>query len=106
MSDTQRIRAFRHALDDASAERVEHYPWGTAVHSPSIGNVYDMNFLRVERGRRGARSLAREADEIQAHLFHRRVVLDHGGARLAADFKELGWAQTSHLVMAHRREID
>ena len=76
------------------------------MHSPTIGNVYDMNFLRVERGRRGARSLAREADEIQAHLFHRRVVLDRGGASLVADFKELGWGQTGHLVMAHRREPD
>jgi RimJ/RimL family protein N-acetyltransferase/predicted GNAT family acetyltransferase len=106
LADAARIRAFRHALDDAAAERVDRYPWGTAVHSPSIGNVYDMNFLRVERGRRGARSLAREADEIQAHLFHRRVVLDRGAASAVVDFKELGWAQTTHLVMLHRRELD
>jgi RimJ/RimL family protein N-acetyltransferase/predicted GNAT family acetyltransferase len=106
MSDAARIQEFRHALDDAAAERVDHYPWGTAVHSPSIENVYDMNFLRIERGRRGARSLAREAEDVQAHLFHRRVVFDRGGPRLAADFKELGWAQTAHLVMAHRRAPD
>jgi RimJ/RimL family protein N-acetyltransferase/predicted GNAT family acetyltransferase len=106
MSDAARIQAFRHALDDASAERVDRYAWGAAVQSPSIGNVYDMNFMRVERGRRGARSLAREAEGVQAHLFHRRVVVDRGGARLAADFKQLGWGQTRHVVMAHRRTPD
>ena len=33
-------------------------------------------------------------------------MVDLGGERLAARFRELGWSVTSHLVMAHRREPD
>jgi RimJ/RimL family protein N-acetyltransferase/N-acetylglutamate synthase-like GNAT family acetyltransferase len=77
MSDARRIREFRCTLEDAAAERIELRPWGTAVFADSLPNVYDANFLRVERGR-----------------------------RLVDPFRELGWNATGHLVMAHRREPD
>jgi len=106
MSDARRIREFRRTLEDAAAERIETRAWGTAVFADSIPNVYDANFLRVERGRRGAPSLARDADELQSHLLHRRVVTGRSGRRLVDAFRELGWNATGHLVMAHRREPD
>jgi RimJ/RimL family protein N-acetyltransferase len=107
MSDARRIREFRRTLENAAAERVETRPWGTAVFADSLSNVFDANFLRVERGRRGAPSLARDADELQAHLFHRRVVvIGRGGRRLVDPFRELGWNATGHVVMAHRRDPD
>jgi RimJ/RimL family protein N-acetyltransferase/predicted GNAT family acetyltransferase len=34
------------------------------------------------------------------------VTVDRGGARLAPRFRDLGWNDTAHLVMAHRREPD
>jgi RimJ/RimL family protein N-acetyltransferase/ribosomal protein S18 acetylase RimI-like enzyme len=101
-----RIRAFSRAVDDAAAERAERFAWGTLVASPSLRDVYDANFLRLERSRRGGRSLAGLADELQADLFHRKVVADRSGARLEPDFRELGWTATTHLVMALRRAPD
>jgi RimJ/RimL family protein N-acetyltransferase len=65
-----------------------------------------VNFLRFETTRRRADSLAALADDLQAHLFHRKVTVDRGGERLAPRFRELGWNATVHLVMAHRRELD
>jgi len=106
MSDAARIRAFRHALDDAIADELERHPWGTLVSTPSLPDVWDLNFLRVERGRRGAASLAREADELQAHLFHRKVELDRTNEQLAQGLRDLGWSPAEHVVMALRREPD
>ena len=106
MSDVARIRAFRHALDDAVADEHDVYPWGTFLSTPSLPDVWDVNFLRVERGRRGAASLAREADELQAHLFHRKVTVERVDEKLAKAFRGLGWSVEEHLVMALRREPD
>jgi RimJ/RimL family protein N-acetyltransferase/predicted GNAT family acetyltransferase len=105
-SDAARIRAFRHTLEDRVAEHAERFPWGTLISSPSIGDVYDVNFLRLDSTRRSAEALAALADDLQPHLFHRKVVVDRGGERLAHDFSRLGWTVTVHLVMAHRREPD
>src|SRR5262245_38924681 len=99
MSDVARIRAFRHALDDAVADEHGAYPWGTCLSTPSLPDVWDVNFLRVERGRRGAASLAREADELQAHLFHRKVTVERVDEKLAKAFRGLGWSVEEHLVM-------
>jgi RimJ/RimL family protein N-acetyltransferase/predicted GNAT family acetyltransferase len=106
MSDVARIRAFRHALDDAVADELEEHPWGTFVSTPSLPDVWDVNFLRVERGRRGAASLAREADQLQAHLFHRKVTVERADEPMTKAFRELGWSAEAHLVMALRREPD
>jgi ribosomal protein S18 acetylase RimI-like enzyme len=72
---------------------------GRAILSPSLPEVYDMNFLRAERDA-PADELARAADVLMEDCFHRRV--DAVGGGLGA----LGWAATPHLVMAHRREPD
>ena len=107
MSEVDRIRAFRHALDEAIAERVEELPWGKALHSPSLRNVYEVNFLRVEKAEPPpVGELVAAADEHQAELFHRKVVVDRRGDELAPSFRVLGWTDTAHVVMAHRREPD
>jgi RimJ/RimL family protein N-acetyltransferase/predicted GNAT family acetyltransferase len=105
-TDASRIRAFRRALEDEVADRAETFPWGTLLDTPSLADVYDVNFLRVEHGRRGAASLTAAADELQAHLFHRKVEFDHGGARVADAFEDLDWSVTPHVVMALRRQPD
>ena len=89
MSEVDRIRAFRHALDEAIAERVEELPWGKALHSPSLRNVYEVNFLRVEKAEPPpVGELVAAADEHQAELFHRKVVVDRGGDELAPSFED------------------
>jgi RimJ/RimL family protein N-acetyltransferase/ribosomal protein S18 acetylase RimI-like enzyme len=106
MSDAARIRAFRHAIEDAVADQLEPEAWGTFLSTPSLPDVWDLNFLRVERGRRGAASLAREADRLQPHLFHRKVTVERTDERMTRAFRELGWSAEDHLVMVLRREPD
>jgi RimJ/RimL family protein N-acetyltransferase/ribosomal protein S18 acetylase RimI-like enzyme len=76
------------------------------VSADSIPNVYDANFLRVEGVPPDTAELVAAADDRQAHLWHRKVVVDRGGDALAPRFRELGWTVTTHVVMAHRREPD
>lgn len=101
-----RIRAFSRALALASAERTVETTHGTALLSESIPAVYDANYLSVETAVAAAAELAAEADATMEGCFHRRVVVERGGAGLAAEFGALGYALSTHLVLAHRREPD
>ncbi len=101
-----RIRAFRRTLAHAAAERTVETAHGTALLSGSIPAVYDANYLSVETAVAAARELAAEADATLEDCFHRRVVVEQGGVGLAGDFAELGYALSTHLVLAHARQPD
>src|SRR5439155_5611145 len=101
----EQIAGFRRRLQDAVAERVEPFAHGTGLFCDSIPIVYDANFVRVESVASAALHEA-EADALMERFWHRRVITDAGGAALAAGFAELGWTQTTHVVMGHVREPD
>lgn len=101
----EQIAAFRRKLQDAVAERTELFAHGTGLFCDSIPIVYDANFLRVDTVASAAEHEA-EADALMERFWHRRVITDDTGAAIAAGFAELGWAQTTHLVMGHMREPD
>ena len=101
-----RIRDFRRTLAHAAAERSVETRHGVALLSESIPSVYDANYLSVEAAVAPADDLAAEADATMEACFHRRVVVEQGGVGLADDFAELGYTLSTHLVLAHTRDLD
>jgi RimJ/RimL family protein N-acetyltransferase/ribosomal protein S18 acetylase RimI-like enzyme len=101
----EQIAAFRRSLQDAVAERTEPFAHGTGLFCDSLPTVYDANFLRVDTIA-SAEEHATEADTLMEPFWHRRVLTDGDGAALAHGFAELGWTQTTHVVMGHVRSPD
>lgn len=101
-----RIRDFRRTLAHASAERAVETAHGFALLSESIPSVYDANYLSVETAVAPAAELAAEAEATMEACSHRRVVLEQGGVGVADDLAELGYSRSTHLVLAHQRELD
>ena len=102
----ERIRDFRRALQRASAERVVETPYGVGVFSDSLRDVYDANYLSVERVTVAAEQLAATADELMEGHHHRRVVAEQSAPGLAGDLGALGYGLSTHLVLAHRARPD
>ena len=105
-----RIDRFRTSLEESAAERRVPLPFGIGLFCDSLPNVYDLNYLRVDRPATGNEVLA-AAEEAMAGFVHRKVELGPdlpagAGARLAAELARAGWEQTTHLVMAQRRAPD
>ncbi len=105
MQPADRIRAFRHALEEAAAERVVPGPHAVGLFADSVANVYDLNYLRADRPAPAA-VLAAEADQAMTTFWHRKVVVERGGRAGVDGFTELGWNATPHLIMALQREPD
>jgi ribosomal protein S18 acetylase RimI-like enzyme len=101
-----RIRAFHRRVERDSADRVLPTRHGTAILGDSIPDVYDHNYVSVEAPRVGAAELAADADEALADRRHRRVIVEDGSPGLAADFAAAGYVLSTHLVLAHTRELD
>ena len=101
----ERIHAFRAALQDALAERRVPAQHAEGLFSPSLREVYDLNYLRAEHPAPAAVLIA-EAERLMEDFFHRRVIVERAGETVAAGFREQGWTVTPHLVMAHARPPD
>lgn len=102
----EEIVEFRRRLQRRVAEEVVPTAHGTAFLSPSIRHVYDHNYLSVEHAAVEPSVLAAEAEETMAGCNHRRVIVEDATPGLAADFRELGYVRSTHLVLAHRRAAD
>jgi RimJ/RimL family protein N-acetyltransferase/predicted GNAT family acetyltransferase len=102
----EEILEFRRRLQERTAERVVPTAHGAAILSDSIRHVYDENYLSVETAAAPAADLAAEADEVMANHFHRRVLVEDGAPGLADEFLALGYVLSTHLVLAHRRDLD
>jgi ribosomal protein S18 acetylase RimI-like enzyme len=100
-------RFFRHA-EEGVCDEVAWTEHGTALLTPSLPLVWQVNAIRVESPDVSAKQLAREADELQAGLGHRKVVAhdEELGARLAPGFEKLGWNVFRVLIMLRRRPPD
>ena len=101
----ERIRRFRHGLEERVAERVVPTEHGTGLLVDSLREIYDLNYLRVERVGPFA-SLAAEAEQPLANCFHRRVIVEVGGGAVVDAALASGWSSVAHLIMAHRRVPD
>src|SRR5260221_10338570 len=100
-----RIGTFSRTLAEAAAEERVPFAHGLGLFSDSLPIVYDASYLRVDE-LTSAQEHASEADALMERFWHRRIATNHGGAALAGGLRELGWAQSTHLVMAHLREPD
>jgi GNAT superfamily N-acetyltransferase len=92
-----RVSALRRDVVAAAADRVEPGRWGDTVLTPTLGRVWDLNFLRLRRGPRFApgRRLDAEAERRLggAGLAHRKFICEDPalGLRLAGPLEALGW---------------
>ena len=100
-------RYFRHA-DEGVCDEVAATPHGTALLTPSLPLVWQVNAIRVEDPTASAGELAAEADQLMAQFDHRKVVVqdEELGARLAPGFEKLGWNVFRILIMLRRRPPD
>jgi ribosomal protein S18 acetylase RimI-like enzyme len=106
MGERERAWSFECGLQDGfAAERLE-FEYGTAIFNDALRRVYDANFVRFERGfdeLTGDRVEA-AADELQASLRHRKVVIpdERAGARVAEELRRRGWRYYTLVTMAYR----
>jgi len=100
-------RFFRHA-EEGVCDEVAKTAHGTALLTPTLPLVWQVNAIRVEDPDATVKQLATEADEVQAVFGHRKCVVhdEELGARLAPGFKKLGWNVFRVLIMLRRRDPD
>lgn len=107
-----RALAFTHALEDRIATRVEHVGCGRALLAPAFPEVWDFNFLRVERPERvrdagalvddAARALgAAGCEHLQIRISDAELA-----ARLAPGLVLRGLTAMRHAYLARRRPPD
>jgi ribosomal protein S18 acetylase RimI-like enzyme len=98
-------RFFRHA-EEGVCDEVVKTVHGTALVTPTLPLVWQVNAIRAEDLKATAKQLAAEADEVQAAFGHRKCVVhdEELGARLAPGFEQLGWNVFRVLIMLRRRE--
>lgn len=101
----ERIHAFRAALQEAVAERRVDGALGTGLFADSVREIYDLNYVRVDRTADVAGVVA-ETDALMEDFFHARVVVEHPDEATAETFSAHGWTVTPHLIMAHTRAPD
>jgi ribosomal protein S18 acetylase RimI-like enzyme len=101
-----RIQRFEREIELAGTETVES-PLGVGVLTPELSRRHDSNYLLLERAEGAADAIA-EADRILggAGRTHRVILTfdDDLAARLAPQFRALGWLVQRHVLMVHRRE--
>jgi ribosomal protein S18 acetylase RimI-like enzyme len=101
-----RIQRFEREIELAGTETVES-PLGVGVLTPELPRRHDSNYLLLERADGAADAIA-EADRILggAGRTHRVILTfdDDLAARLAPQFRALGWLVQRHVLMVHRRE--
>jgi ribosomal protein S18 acetylase RimI-like enzyme len=100
-------RYFRYA-EEGVCDEVAKTAHGTALLTPSLPLVWQVNAIRIEDPDTDADELAAEADEVQAAFAHRKLIAhdEQLGARLAPGFEKLGWNVFRVLIMLRRRPAD
>ena len=98
---------FRHA-EEGVCDEVVRTAHGTALLTPSLPLVWQVNAIRVEDPSADARDLMREAEEVQGAFGHRKLVFhdEHLGARLSREFADAGWNVFRILIMLRVRPPD
>ena len=104
----ERIHAFMRRAEDGVCDEVVKTAHGTALLTPSLPLVWQVNAIRVEDPRASVPELTAEADEFQAAFGHRKLVMhdEHMGERLAPELAKAGWNVFRVLIMLRRRPAD
>jgi ribosomal protein S18 acetylase RimI-like enzyme len=102
------IHRFLRRTDAALCDELVSTAHGTAMVTPSLPLVWQLNAIFVSDTDADASALADEAERFQGHLSHRKLVVhdDALGARLAPELSAAGWNVFRLLVMIRRREPD
>jgi ribosomal protein S18 acetylase RimI-like enzyme len=104
----KRAVAFARRFNEQLVEELVPAAHGRALLTPSLPRVYYANHFSVDLGAEAsARELIDALEPIfsEAGLPHRKVSVDDElGARVAPEFRELGWKVEELLVMPHRGE--
>lgn len=85
----------------------EPFRWGSAYLTPELPDIWDVNFLRVEKidEELSAERLITESDRVMGGrgFRHRKVLVDDDGAgkRLADGFQAAGWDVNRMVLMIH-----
>jgi ribosomal protein S18 acetylase RimI-like enzyme len=104
----ERIHAFMRRADEGVCDEVVRTAHGTAMVTPSLPLVWQVNAIRVEDPDAGAKELSAEADLVQSRFGHRKLVMhdEQLGARLAPKFASAGWNVFRVLIMIRQRPPD
>jgi ribosomal protein S18 acetylase RimI-like enzyme len=101
----ERIVAFLRRSEEALVDEVLPMRHATALLTPSLPLVWQLNAVRVEDGEAGARELVATAEQALRHVSHRKLVVhdEELGARLAPGLSRDGWNVYRLLVMVRDR---
>jgi ribosomal protein S18 acetylase RimI-like enzyme len=104
----ERIHAFMRRAEEGVCDEVVATAHGTALVTPSLPLVWQVNAIRVEDPRASVAQLTAEAEEVQGALGHRKLVMhdERLGKRLAPEFGKAGWNIFRVLIMLRRRPSD
>jgi spore maturation protein CgeE len=104
----ERIHRFFRYSEESVCDEVAKTPHGTALLTPSLPLVWQVNAIRVEDREAAVGELVAEAEVVQAAFGHRKLVVhdEQLGARLAPGFGQLGWNVSRVLIMLRRRPPD
>jgi GNAT superfamily N-acetyltransferase len=99
------ILRFLRRTEEAVCDEVVPTPHGTAMLTPSLPLVWQLNAIRVDDPQADAETLMREADEIQRGFAHRKLVVHDRalGERIAPALERQGWNVFRLLVMVQGR---
>jgi GNAT superfamily N-acetyltransferase len=101
----ERIVSYLRRTEEAIVDEVRPMPHATALLTPSLPLVWQLNAVRVEHDDAGAPELVAAADEALKGASHRKLVVhdQERGTRLAPALSRGGWNVYRLLVMLHDR---
>lgn len=104
----ERIHAFMRRAEEGACDQVLKTAHGTAMLTPSLPLVWQVNAIRVEDPQASVAQLVAEADEVQAGFGHRKLVMhdEQLGERLAPELAQAGWNVFRVLIMLRSRPAD
>ena len=94
--------------EEGVCDEVVRTAYGTAMVTPSLPLVWQVNAIRVEQADAGVGELSAAADAVQGRFGHRKLVMhdEQLGARLAPGLAAAGWNVFRVLIMVRRRPPD
>ena len=104
----ERIHRFFRYAEEGVCDEVAKTEHGTALVTPTLPLVWQVNAIRVEDTEASAKQLAAEAEEVQSAFGHRKLVVhdERMGERLAPELARAGWNVFRVLIMLRRRPAD
>jgi GNAT superfamily N-acetyltransferase len=101
----ERIVAYLRRTEEAVVDEVRRMPHATALLTPALPLVWQLNAVRVEDHDAGPGELVAAADDALGHASHRKLVVHDQalGARLAPALARDGWNVYRLLVMVRDR---